>query len=76
MFEVEIFSPSDREYPPLRLTASALDAEAWGAIPYEGRPNQIYRRGALGVFGFAQHGPNGPIYTFTAGVLDPSSKHP
>lgn len=58
-------------YPPIVIRVPVQDVMAWARIPYQDRPNIIYREGVYGVFGFAQEGPDGPIYTITAGVLNP-----
>jgi len=70
-FEVEIYCPTDSNYPTTNITVKASDVEKWGAIPYNDRDNQIYQKGDYGVFGFAQEGKKGLIYTITAGVLNP-----
>ncbi len=70
-FDLEISCPSDAKYPVTAITVKASDVKQWAAIPYDSRDNQIYQGGAYGVFGFAQEGPNGLIYTVTAGVLNP-----
>jgi len=70
-FDVKIYCPTDAKYPTTNITVKASDVEKWGAIPYNDRDNQIYQKGDYGIFGFAQEGPNGPVYTITAGVLHP-----
>ncbi|NHN27864.1 hypothetical protein FIA58_019475 [Flavobacterium jejuense] len=70
-FELQISCPSDSNYPTTSITVKASDVQIWAAIPYNDRDNQIYQGGEYGVFGFAQEGPNGLIYTVTAGVLNP-----
>lgn len=70
-YSLEISCPSDANYPTKSITVKASDVKKWAAIPYDDRPNQIYQGGIYGIFGFAQEGPNGLIYTVTAGVLDP-----
>jgi len=68
---LEISCPADTNYPTKNITIKASDVEKWGAVPYNKRDNQIYQKGDYGIFGFAQEGPNGLIYTITAGVLNP-----
>lgn len=70
-FELEILCPSDNNYPKTSITIKASDVQQWASIPYNERDNQIYQEGKYGIFGFAQEGPNGLIYTVTAGVLNP-----
>lgn len=70
-FSIEVFCPSDASYPSKTITVSESDVKKWASVPFEERENQIYQEGANGIFGFAQEGPNGPIYTITAGVLNP-----
>ncbi|WP_130734131.1 hypothetical protein [Flavobacterium sp. J27] len=70
-FELEINCPSDSNYPVTKITVKASDVQKWANIPYNERENQIYQEGKNGIFGFAQEGPNGLIYTITAGVLNP-----
>lgn len=70
-FDLEISCPSDSSYPATTITVKASDVQKWAAIPYNERDNQIYQGGEYGVFGFAQEGPDGLIYTVTAGVLNP-----
>lgn len=70
-FEIQISCPTDPSYPTTQITINASDVEKWGSIPYDDRDNQIYSKGEYGIFGFAQIGPNGLIYTVTAGVLNP-----
>ncbi|CAD0004814.1 MULTISPECIES: hypothetical protein [Flavobacterium] len=70
-FNLEISCPSDSGYPTTKITVKASDVQKWAAIPYNERDNQIYQEGQYGIFGFAQEGPNGLIYTVTAGVLNP-----
>lgn len=71
IFQIVVFCPTDPAYPTTTIVVDALEVIKWGAIPYDERPNQIYSNGIYGIFGFAQDGPNGPIYTITAGVLNP-----
>lgn len=70
-FDVKIYCPTDAKYPTTNITVKASDVEKWGATPYNDRNNQIYQKGDYGVFGFAQEGKHGLIYTITAGVLNP-----
>jgi|GEM_PF-2864287 len=70
-FELEIYCSTDTSYPTTSITVKASDVEKWGAIPYNDRDNQIYQKGDYGIFGFAQIGKHGLIYTVTAGVLNP-----
>jgi hypothetical protein len=70
-FELQISCPTDKNYPTTSITVKASDVEKWAAISYNDRDNQIYKNGEYGIFGFAQEGPNGLIYTVTAGVLKP-----
>ena len=70
-FDVKIYCPTDVKYPTTNITVKASDVEKWGVISYNDRDNQIYQKGDYGVFGFAQKGKHGPIYTITAGVLNP-----
>jgi len=70
-FELEILCPSDNDYPKTAITVKASDVQQWASKPYNDRDNQIYQEGKYGIFGFAQEGPNGLIYTVTAGVLNP-----
>ncbi|WP_281635524.1 hypothetical protein [Flavobacterium marginilacus] len=70
-FNLEISCPSDSNYPITTITVKASDVQKWATIPYNERDNQIYQQGQYGIFGFAQDGPNGLIYTVTAGVLNP-----
>lgn len=70
-FELQISCPTDKNYPTTSITVKASDVEKWALIPYNERDNQIYQNGEYGIFGFAQEGPNGLIYTVTAGVLNP-----
>lgn len=77
-YSIYIWCPSDSSYPGVSIVVSAHNVEQWAAMPhYNGnnksiaRPNQIYSTGTCGVFGFAQRGPNGLIYTVTAGVNCP-----
>lgn len=70
-FEIEVFCPADTKYPAKTISVKASDVQAWAAIPFNDRENQIYQEGEYGIFGFAQEGPDGLIYTITAGVLNP-----
>ncbi|VXA95464.1 conserved hypothetical protein [Flavobacterium sp. 9AF] len=70
-FELQINCPTDSNYPITKITVNASDVQQWAKIPYNDRDNQIYQEGENGIFGFAQEGPNGLIYTITAGVLNP-----
>ena len=70
-YTLEISCPTDTSYPTKNITIKASDVEKWGAVPYNKRDNQIYQKGDYGIFGFAQEGPKGLIYTVTAGVLNP-----
>ncbi|PHS10338.1 MAG: hypothetical protein COA88_02535 [Kordia sp.] len=70
-YTIEISCPTDTSYPTKNITVKASDVEKWGAVPYNKRDNQIYQKGDYGIFGFAQEGPKGLIYTVTAGVLNP-----
>jgi hypothetical protein len=70
-FNIEVSCPTDSNYPATKITVKASDVQKWAAIPYNERDNQIYQEGEYGIFGFAQEGPNGLIYTVTAGVLNP-----
>lgn len=70
-FTVDIFCPTEPLYPSCTIKVLASDVMEWGNIPYNERDNQIYQRGKYGIFGFAQMEELGPIYTITAGVLDP-----
>jgi len=70
-FELEIYCPTDAKYPITNITIKASDVEKWGSITYNDRDNQIYQKGDYGIFGFAQKGKNGLIYTITTGVLNP-----
>jgi hypothetical protein len=72
-YSLEIYCPSDANYPKTNITVKAIDVKKWAAIPYNERHNQIYQEGKYGIFGFAQEGPDGLIYTVTAGVLDPKT---
>lgn len=70
-FTIEVFCPTDEKYPNKTITISEADVKAWASVPFNDRENQIYQEGEYGIFGFAQEGPNGLIYTITAGVLNP-----
>lgn len=70
-FTIEVFCPSDANYPSKTITILQSDVATWAAVPFNNRENQIYQEGEYGIFGFAQEGPNGFIYTITAGVLNP-----
>jgi len=70
-FTLEISCPSDSNYPTTKITVKASDVQKWAAIPYNERNNQVYQGGKYGIFGFAQEGADGLIYTVTAGVLNP-----
>lgn len=70
-FNLEIFCPTDNEYPTKSILVTASDVKEWASVPFKERDNQIYQVGEYGVFGFAQEGTNGLIYTITAGVLNP-----
>ena len=70
-FYLKISCPSDSGYPITNITVKASDVQKGAAIPYNERDNQIYQGGKYGIFGFAQDGPDGLIYTVTAGVLNP-----
>jgi len=70
-FDLKISCPSDSSYPTTKITVKASDVQKWASFPYDKRDNQIYQGGEYGIFGFAQEGPNGLIYTVTAGVLNP-----
>jgi hypothetical protein len=70
-FKVKISCPTDPEYPTTDITVTGAEAKKWADIPFNDRPNQIYQKGIYGIFGFAQNGPDGLIYTITAGVLNP-----
>ena len=70
-FELEISCPSDDNYPKTSIAITAAAVQKWASIPYNDRDNQIYQEGKYGIFGFAQEGPSGLIYTVTAGVLNP-----
>ncbi len=67
-FTIEIFCPTDSSYPSKIITVSETDVKNWAKVPFGERENQIYQDGEYGIFGFAQEG---PIYTITAGVLNP-----
>ncbi|RBW57222.1 hypothetical protein DS884_11615 [Tenacibaculum sp. E3R01] len=67
-FTVEIFCPTDPSYPSRTIAVSEADVINWAKVPFGERENQIYEGGEYGIFGFAQEG---PIYTITAGVLNP-----
>lgn len=70
-YELQISCPTDPNYPAVNITLNASDVQQW-ANPINGPSvNQIYQEGEYGIFGFAQSGPNGLIYTITAGVLYP-----
>jgi len=71
LFELEIYCPTDTKYPTTNITVTASDVQKWGTVSYNERDNQIYQKGDYGVFGFAQEGKKGLIYTITAGVLNP-----
>lgn len=70
-YKLEISCPSDSNYPSTSIVVKASDVQKWALIPYDERDNQIYQNGEYGIFGFAQEGPDGLIYTVTAGVLNP-----
>lgn len=70
-FTIEIFCPTDPSYPTKTITILESDVKSWASESFDKRVNQIYQEGEYGIFGFAQKGPNGPIYTITAGVLNP-----
>lgn len=74
-YTLEIGCPSDSKYPTATITVTGAQVQEWGQIPYPDRPNQIYQKGVYGIFGFAQVGPDGLIYTVTVGVLNPQ-EHP
>ncbi|PKH50592.1 hypothetical protein CXF68_07735 [Tenacibaculum sp. Bg11-29] len=67
-FTIEVFSPTDPTYPSKTIAISETDVKNWAKVPFNNRENQIYQDGEYGIFGFAQEG---PIYTITAGVLNP-----
>ncbi|MFP9116112.1 hypothetical protein ACLI1A_19410 [Flavobacterium sp. RHBU_3] len=71
-YTISISCPTDPSYPITNMTINASDVSKWASVlPFDQRPNQIYSNGVYGVFGFAQTGPDGLIYTVTAGVLNP-----
>ncbi len=71
IFEVEVFCSTDTKYPTKKIVVKQSDVRKWATISFEKRENQIYQKGEYGIFGFAQEGPDGLIYTITAGVLNP-----
>ncbi len=73
-YSVKITCPTEKTYPTCYIEVKSSDVEKWGAVPYDQRDNQIYSKGEYGVFGFAQIGKNGLIYTITAGVLNPKKQ--
>ncbi len=70
-FDVVISCPSDPSYPTTKITVKEDAVEGWVTEPFNDRVNQIYSKGENGIIGFAQKGPNGYIYTLTAGILNP-----
>jgi hypothetical protein len=69
--DVELTCPLDSSYPTTKISVTGSEVIKWAEIGPGKPPNQIYQNGVYGVFGFAQIGPMGPIYTVTAGVLSP-----
>jgi len=67
-FTIEVSCPTDPTYPSKTITVSETAVKNWAKVPFNNRENQIYQDGEYGIFGFAQEG---PIYTITAGVLNP-----
>lgn len=67
-FDIKIFCPDDPNYPTTSITIKASEVIGWDTEPFDERVNQIYRKGEYGIIGFAQ---KGPIYTITAGILNP-----
>ncbi|AUC16157.1 hypothetical protein BTO06_13745 [Tenacibaculum sp. SZ-18] len=70
-FEITISCPDNPEYPVKSITIKESDVIGWAAEHFEKRVNQIYQKGDNGIIGFAQKGPEGYIYTITAGILNP-----
>jgi len=70
-FELQIYCPTDTNYPTTNIIVKASDVEKWGEAPKDKRQNQIYQKGDYGIFGYAQDETGGLIYTVTAGVLNP-----
>ncbi|TCI91319.1 hypothetical protein [Tenacibaculum sp. M341] len=70
-FDVVISSASDPSYPTTKITVTEDTVIGWVTEPFNDRVNQIYSKGENGIIGFAQKGPNGYIYTLTAGILNP-----
>ncbi|TYP99444.1 hypothetical protein C7447_10140 [Tenacibaculum adriaticum] len=70
-FEIKISGPTGSKYPSKSIKVKQSDVQEWASVPFNDRENQIYQEGEYGIFGFAQEGPDGSIYTITAGVLNP-----
>lgn len=83
-FRLEITCPADPDHPPTRIQIDAAQVRAWARQDPAGGARQIsrqiyrqiYRGGRYGVVGVARIGPDGPIYTVIAGVLDPERGGP
>lgn len=74
-FTLEISCPADAGYPKANIEFSAKDVMAWAQHNDSHPTTQVYQTGAYGIVGYAQNGHQGPIYTVTAGVLDPTPDH-
>ncbi len=74
-FTLEIGCLGDPAYPTTKIDISATDVAIWAGRNAATPTNEIYQTGVYGIFGYAQSGPDGLIYTVTVGVLDPR-KHP
>lgn len=70
-FEITISCPTDNNYPKTTIVVKESDVIGWDTQPFDERVNQIYQKGEYGIIGFAQKGPEGYIYTITAGILNP-----
>ena len=70
-FSVEVFCPTDEDYPTASIVVTESEVRAMVQVPFAKRENLIYQKGVYGIIGFATEGPNGLIYTITAGVLNP-----
>lgn len=58
-------------------TLEGANLATWVATNYREKTNQIYREESCGgIFGYAQCGPAGYIYTFTGGVSNPKLHPP
>lgn len=70
-FSVEVFCPTDVDYPAVSIIITEEEVRAMVQVPFAKRENVIYQQGEYGIIGFATEGADGLIYTITGGILNP-----